>query len=110
EYHRFARTEVTVWCGQAWASLLAQGNVPTVPTVLYILARHGYDPEEAIIRAQSFRLRRCLMPASSFYELHRMPSGRKAPYWIGMKNKAPFARSSLPLPGPLTRGPGRSPP
>ena len=45
--------------------------------------------------AQSFRLRRCLIPASGFYEWRRMPSGRKAPYWIGMKDKAPFALAGL---------------
>jgi putative SOS response-associated peptidase YedK len=44
---------------------------------------------------QSFRLRRCLIPASGFYEWRRMPSGRKAPYWIGMKDKAPFALAGL---------------
>jgi len=42
---------VTVWCGQAWASLLAQGNVPTVPTVLYMLAGEG-DVEGAAVWRQ----------------------------------------------------------
>ena len=45
--------------------------------------------------AQSFRLRRCMIPASGFYEWRRMPSGRKAPYWIGMKDKGPFALAGL---------------
>src|SRR5215475_1330500 len=44
---------------------------------------------------QSLRLRRCLIPASGFYEWRRMESGRKAPYWIGMKDKAPFALAGL---------------
>ena len=42
-----------------------------------------------------FRARRCLIPASGFYEWRRMPSGRKAPYWIGMKDKAAFALAGL---------------
>ena len=33
--------------------------------------------------AQSFRLRRCLIPASGFFEWRKMPSGRKAPYVNG---------------------------
>ena len=41
--------------------------------------------------AQSFRLRRCLIPASGFFEWRKLPSGRRAPYWIGMKEKEPFA-------------------
>ena len=45
--------------------------------------------------AQSFRLRRCLIPASGFFEWRKMPSGRKAPYWIGMKDKAAFALAGL---------------
>lgn len=44
---------------------------------------------------QSLRLRRCLIPASGFYEWRRLESGRKAPYWIGMKDKAPFALAGL---------------
>jgi putative SOS response-associated peptidase YedK len=45
--------------------------------------------------AQYLRQRRCLIPASGFYEWRRMPSGRKAPYWISMKDKAPFALAGL---------------
>jgi putative SOS response-associated peptidase YedK len=45
--------------------------------------------------AESFRLRRCLVPASGFYEWRKMPSGRRAPHWIGMKDHAPFALAGL---------------
>jgi putative SOS response-associated peptidase YedK len=45
--------------------------------------------------SQSFRLRRCLIPASGFYEWRKMPSGRKAPHWIGMKGKAPFGLAGI---------------
>jgi len=56
--------------------------------------------------AQSFRLRRCLIPASGFFEWRKLPSGRRAPYWIGMKEKEPFAlagsRRSLPTRKPAS--------
>jgi putative SOS response-associated peptidase YedK len=45
--------------------------------------------------AESFRLRRCLIPVSGFYEWRKMPSGRRAPHWIGMKDRAPFALAGI---------------
>jgi putative SOS response-associated peptidase YedK len=44
---------------------------------------------------ESFRLRRCLIPVSGFYEWRKTPSGRRAPHWIGMKDRAPFALAGI---------------
>jgi putative SOS response-associated peptidase YedK len=44
---------------------------------------------------ESFRLRRCLIPVSGFYEWRKMPSGRRAPHWIGMKDRVPFALAGI---------------
>ena len=54
----------------------------------------------------ALRKRRCLIPASGFFEWRKLPSGRRAPYWIGMKEKEPFAlagsRRSLPTRKPAS--------
>jgi len=44
---------------------------------------------------ESFRLRRCLIPVSGYYEWRKMPSGRRAPHWLGMKDRSPFALGGL---------------
>lgn len=41
--------------------------------------------------ADSFRLRRCLVPVSGYYEWRKMGDGKRVPHWIGMKDRAPFA-------------------
>ena len=43
----------------------------------------------------SFRLRRCLVPVSGYYEWRKMGDGRRVPHWIGMKDRAPFALGGL---------------
>jgi len=45
--------------------------------------------------ADSFRLRRCLIPVSGYYEWRKMPSGRRAPHWIGMADRSPFALAGI---------------
>jgi putative SOS response-associated peptidase YedK len=45
--------------------------------------------------ADSFRSRRCLVPVSGYYEWRKMPSGRRAPHWIGMADRAPFALAGI---------------
>ena len=42
----------------------------------------------------SFRLRRCLIPASAFYEWHKSPSGRQ-PYLFRLEESRPFAFAGL---------------
>lgn len=43
---------------------------------------------------ESFRLRRCLIPADGFYEWKKLPKG-KIPYRITLKNGEPFAFAGL---------------
>jgi putative SOS response-associated peptidase YedK len=44
---------------------------------------------------EAFRLRRCLIPVSGFYEWRKMPSGRRAPHWIGMKDRSPLGLAGI---------------
>ncbi len=49
---------------------------------------------------ESFRHRRCLVPADGFYEWTTSPEGRKQPFWIGVispqtRSPAPFAMAGL---------------
>jgi putative SOS response-associated peptidase YedK len=43
----------------------------------------------------AFRRRRCLIPASGFYEWAPGPGGKKQPIYFRMKNEAPFAFAGL---------------
>jgi putative SOS response-associated peptidase YedK len=45
--------------------------------------------------AESFRLRRSLIRVSGLYDWRMTPSGRRAPHWIGMKDRAPFALAGI---------------
>ena len=42
----------------------------------------------------AFRHRRCLIPADDFYEW-RKEDGQKQPYWIGLRDRKPFAFAGL---------------
>src|SRR4051794_8523012 len=39
----------------------------------------------------AFKRRRCLIPASGFYEWKKLPGGKKQPMYIRMKDGRPFA-------------------
>lgn len=43
----------------------------------------------------SFRRKRCVIPADSFYEWHKLPDGSKQPMRIMMKNRPLFAMAGL---------------
>lgn len=45
--------------------------------------------------AESFRERRCLVPADGFYEWEAGPGGTRQPYWIRRVDGAPFAMAGL---------------
>jgi putative SOS response-associated peptidase YedK len=45
--------------------------------------------------AQCLKRRRCLVPASGFYEWRANPGGRKTPMYIRMKDEKPFALAGL---------------
>lgn len=44
---------------------------------------------------EAFRLRRCLIPASGFYEWAAPAGGRKQPFYFGMKDERLFAFAGL---------------
>lgn len=43
----------------------------------------------------AFKVRRCLVPCSGFYEWQKQPGGKKQPYWIGMKDGSPFSLAGI---------------
>lgn len=43
----------------------------------------------------AYKHRRCLIPASGYYEWQKLDAGNKQPYWIGRKDRAPFAMAGL---------------
>jgi putative SOS response-associated peptidase YedK len=45
--------------------------------------------------AEAFGQRRCLIPASGFYEWAKAPDGRKQPYYFHLRDKTPFAFAGL---------------
>lgn len=61
----------------------------------FINARGETASEKASFKA-AYKRRRCLIPADGFYEWKKENSGEgKTPYYIQMKNKAPFAFAGL---------------
>jgi putative SOS response-associated peptidase YedK len=44
---------------------------------------------------EAFPRRRCLVPATGFYEWKKLPSGGKQPYNIGMRDGEPFGMAGL---------------
>lgn len=43
----------------------------------------------------AFKVRRCLVPASGFYEWKKLPDGGKQPYLIGMRDGSPLTFAGL---------------
>lgn len=59
-----------------------------------INARSETAAEKPAFR-DAFRRRRCLIPASGFYEWQRLGSGRKQPYYIYAAERSPLALAGL---------------
>lgn len=43
----------------------------------------------------AYKRKRCLIPASGYYEWQKLENNSKQPYWIGRKDKKPFAMAGL---------------
>ncbi|MDD2899822.1 MAG: SOS response-associated peptidase [Desulfuromonadaceae bacterium] len=71
----------------SWAKDLSIGN-------RMINARAETLAEKPAFRA-AFKHRRCLVPASGYYEWQQLPDGRKQPYYIHPGNDAPLTLAGL---------------
>jgi len=70
----------------AWAREMSVGNK------MFNARAETVDEKPSFRKA--FRARRCLIPASGFYEW-KQEGGRKQPYRIGLQGRAPFAMAGL---------------
>lgn len=43
----------------------------------------------------AYKSRRCLIPASAYYEWQKLDRNNKQPFWIGRKDKEPFSMAGL---------------
>jgi len=59
-----------------------------------INARSETVAEKPSFRA-AYKRRRCLLPATGYYEWRRLADNKKQPYWIGLKDKSVFAMAGL---------------
>lgn len=85
--------------GKSRFALVRWGLVPSWvkdPKAFSLLsnARSETAPEKPSFRA-AMRYRRCLFPASGFYEWRRGPGKEKQPYWIRPKDGGLFAIAGL---------------
>jgi len=80
-------------------ALLRWGLIPFWATDAKIAQRTINARAETIATAPAFRAafenRRCLIPASGFYEWKKLDDGTKQPYFIGLRDGAPFAFAGL---------------
>ena len=84
--------------GRRELALLRWGLIPSWSKDPKIAYRTINARAETIATAPAFRAafkkRRCLVPASGFYEWKKLDDG-KQPYYIGMRDGAPFAFAGL---------------
>jgi len=85
--------------GRRELSLLKWGLVPSSSkdakdAAKLINARAETVAEKPAFRS-AFRHRRCLVPANGFYEWKKITPKEKQPYFITLKDKAPFAFAGL---------------
>src|SRR5215468_4761743 len=102
--YNVAPTDVMPVCrldrrGQREIAMLRWGLIPywaADPKISYktINARAETVATAPAFRA-AFRNRRCLIPASGFFEWKKQPDGRKQPYLIEMRDGSPFSFAGL---------------
>jgi len=85
--------------GKREASILKWGLVPSSSKdakdgAKLINARCETVADKPLYRS-AFRHRRCLVPADGFYEWKKLTPKEKQPYFITLKDKAPFAFAGL---------------
>ena len=78
---------------------LRWGLVPPWAKEIKIGARFLNARAETVAETNAFRTafrkRRCLVPATGFYEWQKRPDGTKQPFWITRDDHAPFAFAGL---------------
>jgi putative SOS response-associated peptidase YedK len=85
--------------GKREAALLKWGFVPSSSKdakdgAKLINARAETVVDKPLYRS-AFRHRRCLVPADGFYEWKKLTAKEKQPYFVTLKDKAPFAFAGL---------------
>jgi putative SOS response-associated peptidase YedK len=85
--------------GQRELAMLRWGLIPSWASDPKIGYKMINARAETVATAPSFRAafkkRRCLIPATGFYEWRKLEDGSKQPYLIGMRDGAPFAFAGL---------------
>lgn len=76
-----------------WGLIPSWAKDPSIGSKL-INARCETAHEKPSFRS-AFKYRRCLIPASGFYEWQKMKAGAKQPYYFHMSNHQPFAFAGL---------------
>lgn len=80
------------------ARMMRWGFIParakTKPRMTPINVRAETVATSRLFRS-AFRVRRCLVPASGFYEWQKQPGKRKGPYWLGMRDGRPFSIAGI---------------
>jgi putative SOS response-associated peptidase YedK len=85
--------------GQRELAMLRWGLIPSWASDPKIGYKMINARAETVATAPSFRAafkkRRCLIPATGFYEWKKLEDGSKQPYLIGMRDGAPFSFAGL---------------
>ncbi len=85
--------------GRRELALLRWGLIPSWSKDVKIAYRAINARAETIATAPAFRAafkkRRCLVPATGFYEWKKLDDGNKQPYFIGMRDGSSFAFAGL---------------
>jgi putative SOS response-associated peptidase YedK len=80
------------------ARMMRWGFIPawskTKPAVTPINVRGETVASSGMFRS-AFKVRRCLVPASGFYEWRKQPGRGKQPYWVGMTDGGPFSMAGI---------------
>lgn len=76
-----------------WGLIPSWAKEPSIGARL-INARAETVAEKPSFRA-AFKARRCLIPATGFYEWQRREAGKKQPYYMRLQNTRPFALAGL---------------
>ncbi|MGQ0740859.1 MAG: SOS response-associated peptidase [Alphaproteobacteria bacterium] len=92
--------------GERRVALLRWGIVPrwTRDAVKPLINARSETVDSKPVFRDAFRLRRCIVPATGFYEWQAAPKGPKQPFHIRARGGVPFAMAALWEPSLATQG------